>query len=44
MKIEDNIATLYVGGGITKDSVESEEWQETQNKLQTMLQVLQPML
>ena len=32
------------GGGITNDSVEEDEWQETQNKLQTMLQVLQPML
>lgn len=44
MKIENSTATLYVGGGITKDSNDIEEWQETQNKLQTMLQVLQPML
>lgn len=43
MKIEKNLATLYVGGGITKYSIDIEEWQETQNKLQTMLQVLQPM-
>ncbi|RFN57932.1 isochorismate synthase [Marixanthomonas ophiurae] len=44
MKIEDNKASLYVGGGITFDSQPEEEWEETQNKLQTMLQVVQPML
>lgn len=44
MKIEKENARLYVGGGITKDSIDIEEWSETQNKLQTMLQVLQPML
>ncbi len=44
MKIEDNIAYLYVGGGITKDSQPESEWEETRQKLQTMLQVLQPML
>ena len=44
MKIEKDKATLYVGGGITFDSVEEDEWKETQNKMQTMLQVLQPML
>ena len=44
MKIDSKEATLYVGGGITNESNEYEEWQETQNKMQTMLQVLQPML
>jgi len=44
MKIEENKATLYVGGGITSDSKPELEWEETHNKLQTMLQVLQPML
>ena len=44
MKIEDHIARVFVGGGITQDSNPKEEWQETQNKMQTMLQVLQPML
>ncbi|WP_026450115.1 isochorismate synthase [Aequorivita capsosiphonis] len=44
MKIKDNTARIYVGGGITSDSNPKEEWQETQNKMQTMLQVLQPML
>lgn len=44
MKIVDRRASIYVGGGITADSIASEEWIETQNKMQTMLQVLQPML
>ncbi|PVW15802.1 isochorismate synthase [Marixanthomonas spongiae] len=44
MKLEDDKAYLYVGGGITFDSQPEDEWEETQNKLQTMLQVLQPML
>ncbi len=44
MKIEQNKARIFVGGGITKDSNPKEEWLETQNKMQTMLQVLQPML
>ncbi|MAP53866.1 isochorismate synthase [Altibacter sp.] len=44
MKIAGTTATLYAGGGITKGSVPYAEWQETQFKLQTMLQVLQPIL
>lgn len=44
MKIADDVATLYVGGGITRSSVAEHEWEETRNKLQTMLQVLAPML
>lgn len=44
MKIEDAVARIFVGGGITLESNPKEEWQETQNKMQTMLQVLQPML
>jgi len=44
MKIEDNTAHLFVGGGITIASVPESEWEETEHKLQTMLQVLQPML
>ncbi|WP_347372685.1 isochorismate synthase [Aequorivita sp. Q41] len=44
MKIEGNIASVFAGGGITHDSQSIEEWEETQNKMQTMLQVLQPML
>lgn len=44
MKLSDSTATLFVGGGITADSNAEEEWNETKNKMQTMLQVLQPML
>lgn len=44
MKIKDEIAEIMIGGGVTKDSDEEEEWIETQNKMQTMLQVLRPML
>lgn len=44
MRIKDNVARVFVGGGVTIDSDVKEEWKETQNKMQTMLQVLQPML
>ncbi len=44
MKIDGNNARVFVGGGITLGSQSHEEWNETQNKMQTMLQVLQPML
>lgn len=41
---QNGYAQLYVGGGITFASDPSEEWEETQKKSQTMLQVLAPML
>ena len=44
MKIEDDTARIFVGGGITLASNSDDEWTETQNKMQTMLQVLKPML
>jgi isochorismate synthase len=44
MKIDENQVTLFSGGGITSDSEPIGEWLETVNKLQTMLQVIQPML
>lgn len=44
MRIKENTASIFVGGGITRDSQPQEEWRETQNKMQTMLQVLRPML
>ncbi|MEZ4859358.1 MAG: isochorismate synthase [Flavobacteriaceae bacterium] len=44
MKIEENHAHIFVGGGITVDSVPELEWLETQYKMQTMLTVLQPFL
>jgi isochorismate synthase len=40
MKLEDNKAVLFVGGGITKDSNPTDEWEETSNKAQTMKRVL----
>jgi isochorismate synthase len=40
MKLEDNKAVLFVGGGITKDSNPVAEWEETSNKAQTMKSVL----
>ena len=43
MKIKNDVASIMVGGGITIDSDVEEEWGETQNKMQTMLQVLHPM-
>jgi isochorismate synthase len=40
MKIQNGVATLYAGGGITEDSIPKKEWQETELKCQTMLAVL----
>ncbi|SDG53708.1 chorismate-binding protein [Psychroflexus sediminis] len=36
----DGTINIYVGGGITKDSVPEDEWLETVNKSRTMLKVL----
>ena len=38
-KIVDDKLTIYVGGGITKDSNPLDEWNEIVNKSQTMLRV-----
>lgn len=40
-QIIDNDAYLYVGGGLTTDSVPELEWEETENKALTILNVLQ---
>ena len=40
MEIENNIAAIYVGGGITKDSNPLKEWEETVSKTKTMKKVL----
>ena len=40
MRIENKIASVYVGGGITKDSTSKKEWQETIAKTKTMKKVL----
>lgn len=36
MHIKDKEVTLYAGGGLLSDSMKEDEWQETENKLQTM--------
>jgi len=40
MQITDNKAFIYVGGGITKDSIPENEWKETVNKSMTIKKVL----
>lgn len=40
MKLDENRAYIFVGGGITKDSDPDAEWEETRNKSQTMKAVL----
>ncbi|MBT8260061.1 MAG: chorismate-binding protein, partial [Bacteroidia bacterium] len=40
MQIKQNKAMIYVGGGVTKDSIPEKEWQETVNKTKTMKNVL----
>lgn len=42
MKVEDSIAHIYIGCGITKDSNPEKEFIETVNKSMTMRKVLQP--
>lgn len=40
MKLQEGKAVLFIGGGITRDSVPEDEWQETVSKSQTMKKVL----
>ncbi|WP_313791385.1 chorismate-binding protein [Lacinutrix neustonica] len=40
MQLSDVQASIYVGGGITKDSMPKKEWEETVNKAETMKKVL----
>ncbi len=40
MELKKNKAILFVGGGITKDSVPEKEWEETVRKTETMKKVL----
>lgn len=40
MKLQSGLAKIFVGGGVTKDSIASDEWTETVNKAQTMKAVL----
>jgi len=41
MKILDDRCVLYIGGGITQDSVPEDEWKETEIKADTLLSVLE---
>lgn len=36
MQIDGNNSILYAGGGLLKDSIEEQEWNETEAKLETM--------
>ena len=40
MNIEQGVCHLFAGGGLLKDSVEEQEWQETEAKLDTMRRIL----
>ncbi|TVZ55460.1 isochorismate synthase [Lutibacter sp. Hel_I_33_5] len=40
MKVENNKAIIFIGGGITKDSIPEKEWEETIAKAQTMKSIL----
>ena len=40
MEISNSNTYLYVGGGITKDSIPEKEYEETQNKAQTMYKII----
>ena len=40
MQIEDSKAHLYMGCGITKDSIPEKEWEESVNKSMTIKKVL----
>jgi isochorismate synthase len=40
MQISDQKAYLYMGCGITKDSIPEKEWEESSNKSATMKKIL----
>ena len=40
MEVDENKASIFVGGGITKDSNAEKEWEETVFKTKTMKRVL----
>lgn len=41
MKVLENQVALFVGGGITSDSIAEDEWEETEIKAETLLSILQ---
>ncbi|MFQ6605085.1 MAG: chorismate-binding protein [Fidelibacterota bacterium] len=42
MSLTNHTATIFAGNGITHDSIPEQEWQETELKCDTILQVLEP--
>ena len=42
MQIAADGCHLYAGGGLLRDSVEEQEWQETESKLEAMRALLVP--
>lgn len=40
MQVKNNYAVMYIGGGITADSIPEKEWYETELKSKTLLSVL----
>jgi len=44
MKIANNLAILFAGGGILNESVAEKEWEETELKFNTLIQVIQKVL
>ncbi|OGS71430.1 MAG: hypothetical protein A3F91_04795 [Flavobacteria bacterium RIFCSPLOWO2_12_FULL_35_11] len=40
MQLENKLASIYVGGGITSDSIPENEWEETVSKAEVMKKVL----
>jgi len=43
MQVHKESATLYLGGGITKESILESEWEETEHKAQSLLSPLEKM-
>lgn len=43
MKVLDNHLALYIGGGITSESIAEDEWEETEIKWKTLFSVVQQM-
>lgn len=41
MRLADGFCVLYAGGGLLKDSVEEQEWDETEAKMETMMKVIE---
>ena len=41
MKVLENQLILYIGGGITSESVPEDEWEETEIKAETLLSIVQ---